>query len=291
VSHAVTPPTVLDHLARAQGRLVQAGLRAADAALDAEVLVRHALGWDRAAYLARRTERAPHGFAERLAGFVDRRTRREPVAYIIGHREFWGLDFLVSPAVLIPRPDTELIVQAAVLLRHRGFAPTRLLDVGTGSGCLAVSLAREFPHAHVVATDISPAALAVARRNGDRLDVGARLSLVEADLLDGLDDVDDLIVSNPPYVPSVSAPGLQPEVREHEPAVALFGGPAGLDLLGRLFAAAPRVLAPGGWLIVEFGLGQEDDTRALAVAAGWAVAEVHADLQGIPRVAVMRREP
>lgn len=277
-------------LAAAREALVQAGIPAADAALDAEVLARHVLGWDRAALLTRWRDPAPPGFAARLDSLLARRAAREPVAYITGCREFWGLDFEVTPDVLIPRPETELIVDAALEYAHGHRAPRSLVDVGTGSGCLAVALATEFPAASVIATDVSPAALIVAARNAHRHGVSDRLRLLAADLLDSRVQGADLIVSNPPYIPDADAPGLQREVGRHEPASALFGGPGdGLGILRRMLAAAPACLNAGGRLIVEFGFGQEAGVREAASVTGWEVVRVGSDLQQIPRIAIMRR--
>lgn len=277
-------------LAAAREALVRAGIPAAEAALDAEVLARHLLGWDRAGILTRWRDPAPPGFSEQLRPLLARRLAREPVAYITGHREFWGLELEVTPDVLIPRPETERIVEAALECAHSDSAPRALVDVGTGSGCLAIALATEFPAASVIATDISPAALTVAARNARRHGVADRITLLAADLLDSRVQGADLIVSNPPYIPDADAPGLQPEVGGHEPASALFGGPGdGLGVLRRLLSVAPPCLAPGGRLIVEFGFGQEAGVRAAASAAGWEVVRVGRDLQQIPRIAVMRR--
>lgn len=280
--------TIHDHVRRAADELAGAGIGGERAAFDAEVLARHALGWDRARYLAERRGEAPAGFAVRFEGLVGRRRLREPVAYITGTREFWGLEFEVTPDVLIPRPESELIVEQALAARA-GAPPRRVVDVGTGSGCLAIALAREWPDARVTATDVSRTALVVARRNAARHGVLPRLRFVQADLLDGVAPEADVIVSNPPYVASLAAPSLLPDVRDHEPSVALFGGPAGLDVIERLLAQAARGLRPGGVLLWEFGYDHEDHVRALIARGGWHLDRIGEDLQGIPRVAVVRR--
>ena len=280
--------TLVERVSEAARRLVEAGIDARDAAFDAEVLARHALGWDRATYLARRREPAPAGFEDRFEPLVARRHRREPVARIVGRREFWGLDFEVTPAVLVPRPESELLVETALARLEDRNAPWAVADVGTGSGCLAIALARELPQARVTATDISPDALAVARRNAARHGVADRIAFRHADLLDGLPDPCDLIVSNPPYVPDAVIGTLAPEVRLHEPAAALRGGPDGLDTVRRLVGAAADRLRPGGWLIVEVGAGQSGDAAGNARRAGLQVVDVRPDLQGIPRVVVMQ---
>jgi release factor glutamine methyltransferase len=279
--------SVYERIALARLLLIEAGIEPGDAAFDAEVLARHVLGWDRASLIARWREAAPDGFANRFATIIARRAGREPVAYITGRREFWGLDFEVTPDVLIPRPETELIIEEAVRYGTEVRTPVEIIDVGTGSGCIAVALAREFPSARVTGTDNSPAALAVARRNAERL--GAHITLLNCHLLETATSGADLIVSNPPYVPSVDAVDLQPEVGLHEPAGALFGGPDGLDLIRALFAAAAPSLARDGRLILEFGAGQETGLQEAAAAAGWQTVRLCNDLQGLPRVGVFRR--
>lgn len=281
-------PSIQERLAEARHALAAAGIPSDDAALDVEVLARHALGWDRTALVTRDHEPLPSGFDERFAALLARRAAREPVAQIVGHREFWGLDFEVTRAVLVPRPETELIVEQALeAARGRG-SWRRIVDVGTGSGCLAVVLAVEFPAVRVTATDVSGAALSVARRNAVRHGVGDRIDFLRTDLLEGVGAAADLIVSNPPYVPDGDAAALPREVRDYEPPGALFGGPDGLQVIRRLFASAADHLAADGLLIVEFGFGQEDGVRDLARTAGWREISVRRDLQDIPRVAVLR---
>jgi release factor glutamine methyltransferase len=280
--------SVYEHIAGARQTLVDAGLRPADAAIDAEVLARHALGWDRARLLADGRDRAPVEFARHYVQLVARRARWEPVAFITGHREFWGLDFEVTPDVLIPRPETELIVQAVCARTLDRTSPLQILDVGTGSGCLAVALASEFPGAMVTATDISAAALEVARRNARRHGVADRVRFVRGNLLEPIAGPVGIIVSNPPYVPSNVE--LSRDIVRFEPAVALFSGVEGLTALERLIASARARIARGGFLVVEFGLGQDDRIAELAAAAGWGDVTIDGDLQGIPRIAVMTRE-
>jgi len=277
--------SVHQRIAEARQTLVRAGLAPADAARDADVLARHALGWERAHLVARGREPAPDGFDERFAALIQRRADREPVAFITGNREFWGLDFEICRDVLIPRPETELIVEAACEMRRERIDIHRIVDVGTGSGCLAVALAIEFPAARVLATDISGAALAIAARNAKRHDVDRRLTFVRADLLDAVAGPVDLIVSNPPYVPSAVA--LSPEIVRFEPSVALYSGEDGLSSLERLIASARSRLASGGLFVVEFGFGQDGRVHTLAKAGGWRDVTIKEDLQGIPRIAVM----
>jgi release factor glutamine methyltransferase len=288
--------TIHDLVQGARSRLVQAGISAHLAALDAEVLARRVLGWDQARFLVDRDEPASSAFLLNYEHYVARRIRREPVSYIIGTREFWSLDFEVTPDVLIPRPETELIVEEALEIMKRERESSRslfpvLIDVGTGSGVLAVVLAREFPSARVIATDVSARALAVARRNAARHGVADRITFVETSFLDGLEELADLIVSNPPYVPSASAPALTPEVRDYEPGVAVFGGDDGLEILRRVCEDSVERLVPGGWLIVEFGYGQDDAVRSLAEASpALSLVKIRGDLQDIPRTAVMRKQ-
>ena len=273
--------SLFECIAAARQTLLTAGIPSLDAPVDAEVLARHVLGWDRATLLVRGRETPPAGFAERFQNLIDRRSRHEPVAQIVGHREFWGLEFEVTRNVLVPRPETELIVEVALEVAD----PRRrldILDIGTGTGCLAVALAVELPVARFTATDISPAALAVARRNADRHGVTDRISLALSNLLDGVEGSFDLIVSNPPYVQDGDV--LPRDVAEYEPHQALFAGLDGLDVLRLVIARAPRNLVPGGSLIVEFGFGQAAAVAALARATGWRTIEIRKDLQGIERV-------
>lgn len=278
-----------ERLAEARLTLSQAGIAAEEAALDAEVLARHVLDCDRATLLTRARDPLPSAFTRLFQGLVSRRARREPLAYIVGHREFWGLEFDVTPAVLIPRPETELIVEEALASLPRRDLVRHIVDVGTGSGCLAVTLAVEFPAARITATDTSRDALAVAYRNAERHNVIGRITFTQADVLENISGLADLIVSNPPYVPAGDAATLQPEVRDYEPTEALYGGPDGLDVIRKLLAGASPVLASGGWLIIEFGFGQEAGVRDAAQRAGWTAVRIRSDLQGIPRVAVLRR--
>lgn len=276
-----------ERIDRARDTLVRAGLRPLDAAIDAAVLARHALGWDRATLLARGREAPPPAFITSFEAFVARRAAREPVAMIMGVREFWGLDFEVTPDVLVPRPETELIVEEALTTSAK--PPRRIVDVGTGTGCLAIALSREFRDARVIATDISLAALTVARRNAERHGVESRVAFVRTSFLSGIGDAVDLIVSNPPYVPDTAAPALPPEVVRHEPHTALFGGRDGLSPIREILGTGAAHLAPHGRLILEFGYGQETDVTELGVNAGWRVIEVRKDLQDIPRVVVFGR--
>ena len=276
-----------EQIGRAREALVGAGIAQDEAALDAEVLARHALGWDRAQMLTRWHLPPPEAFQPAYGSLVVRRAAREPVAFIVGHREFWGLEFYVSSAVLIPRPETELIVEQA-LRRSARDRSLRIVDVGTGSACVAVALGHELPSAHILAIDCSEAALAVAARNVSRHGLAGRVQLVRGNLLDTVVGPVDLIVSNPPYVARSDAPLLQPEVVRFEPDTALFADEDGMAVLRALCETAGARLAPDGFLIVEFGAGQDSALRVMAQALGWRI-EIAPDLAGIPRVAVMSR--
>lgn len=283
--------SLADRVAGARDGFVRAGVAADEAAADAEVLARHVLGWDRATWLARRRDPPPPDFEARYARLAARREQREPVSILTGRREFWGLAFEVSPAVLTPRPETERIVEIALeLLGDRRDTPVALADVGTGSGCLAVTLAREFPLATVTAIDVSSDALAVARRNAAAHSVAGRIAWVEAPLAEWLAGGTpiDLMVANLPYVPTGELDGLPPEVRLHEPRIALDGGPDGLGPLRALLHAAPSRLTPDAPLLVELGVGQADAFREQAAAVrGLRLLDIRQDLRGIPRTAVL----
>ena len=250
--------------------------------LTGELLLAHALRCDRVRLYLDFDK--PMGDVE-LATFrelVRRRADGEPTAYILGRREFWGRPFLVTPDVLVPRPETELLVEAALAALPEGGSA---LDLCTGSGAIGVTLALERPGARVVATELSPAALAVARRNAEAL--GATLELLEGDLYAPVPAGArfDVVVSNPPYVPSGELPGLSREVRR-EPAMALDGGPDGLALLRRITAESPRWLAPGGALILEMHESHAEALPAICREAGFATAEARRDLAGLWRYVV-----
>ena len=280
--------TLADRLTEARGRLVAAGIPADEAAIDVDLYARRILGWDRANLITRRGEEVPAGLDPTFSEWVARRERREPSAYIIGEREFYGRDFLVSPAVLIPRSETEHIVEA--LLPLLAAQPTALVaDIGTGSGNIAVTLACEARGCRVVATDVSDVALAVAARNAVRHGVADRVTFVHTSYLDGVIDTFDVIAANPPYVRETDRAGLSPSV-QREPAVAIFGGEDGMrDVEGVLVATDAR-LRRDGWLLMEFGFGQEEDIRqAIARHPALRLDRVVADLQGLPRTIVAQR--
>ena len=278
-------------LAEAREQLVAAGIAPAEAAIDVDLFARTILGWDRARVLIARTEPAPAALEPRFSEWLRRRAHREPSAYIVGNREFWGLDFRVTSDVLIPRPETEFIVEESLaILATLKVASPRLADIGTGSGCIAISLVREVANARVTATDVSRAALDVARDNARRHGIDERVVWVETSFLDGIPGSFDLIAANPPYVKEGDKPALARDVR-HEPDIALFGGVSGLKGVEAVLDAAVRTLADGGWLVMEFGFGQDDDVRRLVAARpALRVDRVRADLQGIPRTAVIQRQ-
>ena len=284
--------TVAATVAAARERLAAGGVPSDEAPGDAEVLARHVLGWDLTRYVLSRREEAPAAFASRYDALIARRLAREPVSQIVGVREFWGLEFEVTRDVLTPRPETERIVEEAIAAFPDRRPPdlvagVSIVDVGTGSGCLAIALATEFPSAEIIATDISEAALAVAQRNARRHGVNNRIAFVHCDLLPSMPAV-DLIVSNPPYIPRCDAASLAPEVRDFEPDVALFADEDGLHFYRRLFEEGGRnQLRPGGRLIVELGYDQRGRVADLAARYRWRVLKVREDVQGIPRVMVL----
>ena len=274
-------PTLAAVVARARETLVAAGVPSGEAPGDAEVLARHLLGWDLTEFTLHRLDPAPSGFEFAYAAAIERRAAREPVSQIVGHREFWGLDFEVTRDVLTPRPETETLIESALETFPRTAAIT-IVDVGTGSGCIAVALAREFPHALVIASDISEPALAVARRNAARHGVAGRITFLHTgDLAAELNA--HLIVSNPPYVARRDAGSLPPEVRDYEPAVALFGGEDGLEEYRRLLSSGRDTLDEVGRMILELGYDQAPRVAELARHTGWFVERVRRDLQGIER--------
>ncbi|MDP1571158.1 MAG: peptide chain release factor N(5)-glutamine methyltransferase [Vicinamibacterales bacterium] len=284
--------TIRDHLREARQQLAAAGIPEDEAVRDAALLARHVLGWDRARLVVGEPDPAPPAFADAYARLVARRAAREPVAYLRGVQEFYGRDFAVSSAVLIPRPETEFAVEEALAcLAELDMPPEpRVVDVGTGSGCIGITLALEWPSAHVVGTDISETALAVAQANAARHGVDGRLTWWHGPYLAGLAPPLDLVVSNPPYVADHYVDALVPEVADHEPHVALFGGRDGLRDVRELVRQAGERLRPGGWLVMEIGDAQDEAVRRLiADTPGLTLVRMRDDLQGIPRTAVLRR--
>jgi release factor glutamine methyltransferase len=267
------------------------------AQLAAELLLMHVLGCDRG-YLHSHFEiDIPSDAVDRYSRLVAERATGKPTQYITGHQEFWGLDLEVTPDVLIPRPETEHVVEAVVdLARHfkaKARAALRIADVGTGSGCIALALAWEFPRAEIYATDISRPALVVAARNEERVGMRGRVRLLEGNLLDplfeaGLAGTLDFVVSNPPYVAKSELSMVQREVREFEPRIAWGGLERGEQVYARLFPQALDALKPGGYVVVEIGYNMCDRVSAL-LGETWTETEVRPDLAGIPRVVIARK--
>jgi release factor glutamine methyltransferase len=286
--------TVREASAAAVRLLEENGFPADDARADVSVLARHILRWTLTDWAAKSGETVSPRFANQLFELVRRRARHEPVAYITGVKEFYGRPFKVTRDVLIPRPETEGIVEAALTPVDSNARTTPVdsmivIDVGTGSGCLAITLGLEWPEARVMATDTSEAALQVARENARSLGATNVEFLHTAFWPDVLAPV-DLIVSNPPYVPESYRHQLEADVRDFEPAAALFASGDGLDVIREIVRRAPGSLRPGGRLIMEIGIGQSPDVSAVIRAAGLELLEIRPDLQGIPRTVIARRQ-
>jgi release factor glutamine methyltransferase len=263
----------------------------ADARFQAELLLRHALGWSREALLSRLHEPVPAEVSGHFFQLIERRRGHVPVQYVVGSQEFYGLSFRVTPAVLIPRPETEGIVDEAVkALRDR--PSPRIVDVGCGSGCIAVALAHTLPEAEIVAIDSSPAALAVARENSLVHRVASRIEFLEGNLLEpirGERGKIDAIVTNPPYISDDELGTLEPEVVDHEPRQALSGGRDGLSVIERLLPEVDDTLRRGGLLYMEVGHDQDARVRALIERTSLEHVRTVADLRGIPRIVIARK--
>lgn len=260
------------------------------ARLDAEALLLHVLGRNKAWPLAHADEQLSGIQSARYAVLLERRLSGEPIQYITGEAEFYGLPFRVTPEVLIPRPETEHLVEKVIELAAN-YPEPRIVDIGTGFGIIAVTVAHHLPHALIAATDLSSSALAIARENAKRNGVAGRIRFLEGDLLAPVSEGQfEIVVSNPPYVPEADRGSLAVEVRDYEPALALFAGEDGLEVFRRLIPAAFAALTPGGFLVLEIGYGQEAAIRALLVDAGFEGIEFYSDLQGIARVACGQRQ-
>ena len=262
-----------------------AGIEEADA--DARLLIGHALHLDRTRLIAQSDRILEAREIATMSVLAARRLKHEPVSRILGQKEFWSLALAVTPDVLVPRPETETIVEAALDYVVRGglrMERLRILDIGTGSGALLLALLHELPHATGIGTDVSEAALQVAQTNAAKFGFGTRCNFVACDIASHIQGSFDLVISNPPYVVHDEIATLAPEVREYDPMVALDGGDDGLTAYRAITADAERLLAPGGRLFVELGAGQEAAVRALFTNAGLTVGTARKDLAGIPRV-------
>lgn len=281
-------PSLGKALREARARLREAGIETA--ALDARVLASHILGMSAEELILQEAAPVPpHAFA-RLSDAVARRARHEPVAYITGVREFWSLTFAVEPGCLIPRPDTEAIVAAVLDILRTRSRPLRVLDLGTGSGCLLLALLSELPSARGVGIEAGWRAVRIARSNAVRLGLGDRASFLQGDWAEAVAGPFDVIVANPPYIPSTDIAGLPPDVREYEPAGALDGGADGLDSIRAVMARIGNILAADGLAAMEFGPGQAGDVERLArELAGLHQQRLVADLAGRTRGIVLRR--
>jgi release factor glutamine methyltransferase len=265
------------------------GPHAGKARRDAELLLLYAAGIGRSAFLAHSSDELELAAAIHYEVLLERRREGEPIQYITGECEFYGLPFRVTPDVLIPRPETEHLVESILGLAPV-FAEPRIVDVGTGSGAIAVALAHKLPNARIVAADLSETALDLARENANRNGVAERIRFLQGDLLAPVaSETFDFVVSNPPYVPTADLDSLSVEVREHEPGLALFAGEDGLEIYRRLIPDAFGVLASGGFIALEMGCGQSEAVGHLLTGAGFIEVKFAPDLQGIQRVALARR--
>ncbi len=261
--------------------------------MNAELLLMFTLGSDRAYLFAHPESELTVDEAARYEAALAERARGVPAQYITGHQEFWGMDLIVTPAVLIPRPETEHVIETVLALAREGTTPLsanplRIADVGTGSGCIALALAKELPQAEIHAIDVSPEALEIARANAVRHQLESRIHFHEADLLAGLEaNSFDFVICNPPYVGESEIDSVQLEVRKFEPRSAVFAGPTGMDVIARLIPQARAALKPDGWLVMEIsGTISEEVKRLLR---DWNDVLIRPDLQSIPRVAQARK--
>lgn len=283
-------PSIAQAIHEASEVLRQAGV--SDAGMDARSLLAHVLGCDRTFLITHGNEPVSTAAEKEFTEFVSRRAAGEPLQYLTGLQAFYNLEFQVTRDVLIPRPETELLVEVALGLLSTLPQGPFVCDVGTGSGCIAISLLHELPHLKALAVDVSPAALRIARTNAARHDVGDRLLLMASDCFAALNarPVFSLIVSNPPYIADRALADLQREVRDHEPLLALMAGPDGLAVVRRLLAQAADYLIDGGHFLFEIGFDQHQAVKDLIQPAVWELLEIHEDLQGIPRTVALRKK-
>jgi release factor glutamine methyltransferase len=263
-------------------------------AVTADLLLAFVLGWDRVRVLSHPEEFIPDTTWARLQALVLRRAKGEPFQYLTGEREFYGLGFRTGPGALIPRPETEILVEEAIHLIRLGSLPrARFLDIGTGSGCIAIAVAHEIPSAIGWAVDISEAALEIARGNAIRHGVAERILLIRSNLLECFprNPSFDFIFCNPPYVALKDYDSLPSEVRDYEPHLALFGGENGMEFYQKLATELPSRLMPGGYLLLELGAGQAEQVKQLIENEGLLVEKILSDLQGIPRCLVGHKVP
>jgi release factor glutamine methyltransferase len=276
-------------------RFRTAGLQTAE--LDARLIVFHVCGLTRETYFLSPREHLSGDQAEKVEEFAARRLRREPVSRILGKKEFWGHEFIISPEVLDPRPDTETLVEAALHIldqENRTNAPLRILDLGTGSGCILLSLLLELPNAWGVGTDISFEAVEVARQNASRLGLTARSAFLCGNWCNMISGPVDVIVANPPYIPSEKVNELSVEVRDNDPTIALDGGLDGLSAYRYILRCSYPVIREGGWIILEAGAAQADEIAELFKDSEWGIsagaARLYRDMAGVNRVVALKRQ-
>lgn len=265
-----------------------------EALVDARALIGHALNLERAQLLSHADRILESREINAISALAARRLKHEPVSRILGHRGFWDLDLYVSPDVLVPRPETETVVEAAldiVLRSGMRQEKLRILDIGTGTGAILLALLQELPNAIGIGTDLSEAAAAVARGNAERNGLAGRAGFVVCNMADGVEGPFDLVVSNPPYIPHAEIATLMPEVRDYDPVLALDGGTDGLDAYRAIARDAARLLAPRAHLTVELGIGQESAVAALFMQARLTVSRARPDLAGIPRALIAQNAP
>ncbi len=282
--------TIAEVLREAAAELDHAGVP--EARREAGSLLSFILGKDRTFLISHAEDETDENSLGRFREFVERRATGEPLQYITGVQDFYGREFRVSPEVLIPRPETELLVEAALQIVGEAGAAPFICDVGTGSGCIALTLLCEIVNARVVAIDKSAAALEIAKLNAQSLSVAGRALFLESDCFDSLDSSAnefDLIVSNPPYVAEKALQGLQREVRDHEPLVALSPGGDGLSVIRRLIDEGPAFIKPSGHMLMEIGFDQGEAVERLINDSAWSLREIRPDLQGIPRIVVLQK--
>jgi release factor glutamine methyltransferase len=288
-----TMPTISQAITEGARRLHASGID--QERRTAGLLLCHVMGIDRTRLLTRSEEQIDEAQYLAYLALVVRRAAGEPAQYLTGHQEFYGLDFIVTPDVLIPRPETEFLIERVMnLVEESGQDSPLIVDVGTGSGCIAVTVATQLPRARLIATDASPAALNVARTNAERHGVRDRIEFLEGDLLAALaerrlEGAVDVLASNPPYVNEKSSELLQREVRDWEPHEALFGGVDGLDFYRRLIAESGHYLKPGGYVVLEIAFSQVDSISEMVKGGALELVDITRDLQGIPRTLCLRR--